>query len=80
MPASTLRGRFECSNRIGLFLAAFALLAVAGCKKNEAAAPPAPPDVEVASVVERDVPIYAEWVATLDGFINAQVPLPTEGD
>jgi len=29
--------------------------------------------VEVASVVRRDVPIYGEWVATLDGYINAQI-------
>jgi membrane fusion protein (multidrug efflux system) len=27
----------------------------------------------VASVVQRDTPIYSEWVATLDGFVNAQI-------
>jgi membrane fusion protein (multidrug efflux system) len=29
--------------------------------------------VEVASVVQKDVPIYSEWVATLDGYVNAQI-------
>jgi membrane fusion protein (multidrug efflux system) len=29
--------------------------------------------VEVASVVQKDVPIYGEWVATLDGYVNAQI-------
>ena len=30
------------------------------------------PEVEVASVVQKDVPIFNEWVATLDGYVNAQ--------
>lgn len=29
--------------------------------------------MEVASVVQKDVPIYGEWVATLDGYVNAQI-------
>ncbi len=40
-----------------------------------AAAPPAapPPAVEVATVTARDTPIYTEWVATLDGYVNAEI-------
>jgi RND family efflux transporter MFP subunit len=34
---------------------------------------PRPPEVEVATVVQRDVPIYSEWVGTLDGYVNAQI-------
>jgi RND family efflux transporter MFP subunit len=45
----------------------------AGCG-NPKAAPALPsPEVEVASVLQRDVPIFSEWVATLDGYINAQI-------
>jgi membrane fusion protein (multidrug efflux system) len=29
--------------------------------------------VEVADVVQQDVKLYGEWVATLDGFVNAQI-------
>ena len=29
--------------------------------------------MEVVRVVQRDVPIYSEWVATLDGYLNAQI-------
>ncbi|MGA9885632.1 MAG: efflux RND transporter periplasmic adaptor subunit [Candidatus Acidiferrales bacterium] len=29
--------------------------------------------MEVASVVQKDVPIYTEWVGTLDGYVNAQI-------
>src|SRR5256712_1047306 len=43
-----------------------------GCSNKAASAPP-PPLVEVATVVQQDTPIYSEWVATLDGFVNAQI-------
>jgi RND family efflux transporter MFP subunit len=29
--------------------------------------------VEVVPVEQRDVPVYSEWVATLDGYVNAQI-------
>ena len=46
---------------------------IAGCR-NTTAAPAIPiPEVEVASVVQKDVPIFSEWVATLDGYVNAQI-------
>ena len=51
------------------------LLFVAGCSSsNSKASPAAPPlTVEVAPVVQQDTPIYSEWVATLDGYVNAQI-------
>lgn len=47
-------------------------LLVTGCHKKEQAAPP-PPTVEVMKVVQRDVPIYKEWVGSLDGYVNAVI-------
>src|SRR5260370_13285229 len=32
-----------------------------------------PPEVAVAQVEQRDVPIYGEWIGTLDGLVNADV-------
>jgi len=51
------------------------VLAVAtGCSSGKAATPAPPPlAVEVADVVQQDTPIYNEWVAILDGFVNAQI-------
>ena len=46
--------------------------ALSGCGK-QAAAPGIAPDVKVATVEQRDVPIISEWVATLDGYVNAQI-------
>jgi membrane fusion protein (multidrug efflux system) len=55
-------------------LAVVLAAALAGCgEKSGAATAPPPPVVRVASVLEQDVPISAEWVGTLVGYINAQI-------
>ena len=56
-------------------MALLIVLAVAtGCSSGKAATPAPPPlAVEVADVVQQDTPIYNEWVAILDGFVNAQI-------
>jgi RND family efflux transporter MFP subunit len=46
---------------------------LSGCQSQKASGPPPPAEVEVVSVVQKDVPIYGEWVATLDGYVNAQI-------
>ena len=58
--------------------AVFAALATAaifasGCNRGRAAVVTPMPEVEVATVEQRDVPMYSEWVATLDGYVNAQI-------
>jgi RND family efflux transporter MFP subunit len=57
--------------RVGTLLAATVLLC-GGCERKQAASA-SPPVVEVVDVVQKDVPIYGEWVATLDGYVNAQI-------
>src|SRR5579862_4009415 len=59
--------------RLVLFLLPVTVVFVASCGSPKAASPVPSPEVEVASVVQKDVPIYSEWVATLDGYINAQI-------
>ena len=49
------------------------LLSLAGCSSGKAASAPPPPEVQVATVLQQDTPIYSEWVATMDGFVNAQI-------
>src|ERR1700733_7456012 len=39
----------------------------------------APPDVMVAQGEQRDVPIYGEWIGTLDGYVNADVRAQVTG-
>jgi RND family efflux transporter MFP subunit len=59
--------------RLVLFLLPVTVVFVAGCGSPKAASPVPSPEVEVASVVQKDVPIYSEWIATLDGYVNAQI-------
>jgi RND family efflux transporter MFP subunit len=48
--------------------------------KHGAGGPPgATPTVEVVQVEQKDVPIYGEWIGTLDGFINADVRAQVTG-
>jgi len=54
-------------------LAGFASFALLGCQSQKAAGPPPPAEVQVVKVEQKDVPIYGEWVATLDGYVNAQI-------
>ncbi|EXI81180.1 MAG: Acriflavine resistance protein A precursor [Candidatus Accumulibacter sp. BA-94] len=59
---------------LGMAAAVVGLLLVAatGCSEKKAAAPMVPV-VEVVQVVQKDVPIYMEWVGTMDGNINAVI-------
>jgi RND family efflux transporter MFP subunit len=43
------------------------------------AVPGATPDVEVVKVQQEDVPIYGEWIGTLDGLVNADVRAQVTG-
>src|SRR4029077_6020198 len=61
--------------RSGYFAAPLLLLAITACGHGNvqaAAAAPAP-EVRVAPVVQQDVPMFSEWVATMDGYVNAQI-------
>jgi membrane fusion protein (multidrug efflux system) len=63
---------------LGLALLGAALLPT-GCGEQPASPPAAPPTVEVVDVVQQDVPITREWVATLDGFVNAEIRAQVSG-
>jgi len=58
---------------LSLTMLAVVSSAMLGCGRTQAAAPPRPPEVTVAPVVQQDVPMYSEWITTLDGYVNAQV-------
>jgi membrane fusion protein (multidrug efflux system) len=53
-------------------------LAMASCGREHEAEVPAV-EVLVTEVIQRDVPVYGEWVGTLDGFINAQIRAKVQG-
>ncbi len=62
-----------CLLVIGLIIGAMYPKHVSGAK------PDAPLNVEVVQVEQKDVPIYGEWIGTLDGFTNADVRAQVTG-
>jgi len=54
------------------------LAPAAGCSKKAEEAPK-PPVVEVTPVIQKDVPIYKEWIGTLDGMVNATIRAQVQG-
>ena len=68
------------SFRFNPYLVAIILLLfiAMGCSKGPQEAPPAPA-VEVMTVIQKDVPVYHEWIGTLDGLVNATIRAQVQG-
>src|SRR6266699_2848150 len=54
-------------------------LSLACSSSTQASKPPEPIVVEVVPVEQKDVPIYNEWIGTLDGFVNADIKAQVSG-
>lgn len=52
---------------------------VLGCDRKEAKSTAMPPEVVVAEVIQKDVPIYGEWVGTTAGYVDAQIRARIQG-
>jgi membrane fusion protein (multidrug efflux system) len=75
---SKVQKRYLIGGVLGLI--ALALIVGAGCtSKTAQGAQPGTSDVEVVQVQKEDVPIYAEWIGTLDGLVNADVRAQVTG-
>jgi RND family efflux transporter MFP subunit len=78
--AATRKGRVfrEIALRCSPMLLVAGTLLSGGCGKM--GLPPAgPPDVEVVPVVQKDVPISKDWVATFNGLVNANIRAQVSG-
>jgi RND family efflux transporter MFP subunit len=62
-----------CLLVIGLIIGAIRPKQVSGAPSGP------PPDVEVVQVEQKEIPIYGEWIGTLDGFTNADVRAQVTG-
>ena len=61
------------------FVTALLFVGLLGCSRKSTQAPPNAPEVLVTTVQPRDVPRVLERVATLDGFINANINAQVQG-
>ena len=74
-----LRGRLLAQSAASV-LVSLSVLALVHCKGETASAPPPPlVQVEVANVIQKDVPIQMEWVGTTDGSNNALIRAQVSG-
>jgi RND family efflux transporter MFP subunit len=67
--------------KIPLFLAAGAMLVIATACEHATglAAAPKPLEVLIADVQQKDVPLYREWIGTVDGLVNAEIKAEVSG-
>lgn len=73
-----IQKRYLIGGVLGVVVVALIVGAVRPAKKA-LGAPPSTPDVEVVQVQKEDIPIYAEWIGTLDGLVNADVRAQVTG-
>jgi RND family efflux transporter MFP subunit len=63
-----------------LALGAGLFVASSGCSRSSAgSATPQPLEVRVVPAVQKDVPIYKEWIGTLNGLVNADIKAEVSG-
>src|SRR5882757_1647650 len=73
---------WQRSKNIGISaLSAASLVLLTACAKKQSGPPPnvGPVQVSVTTVEQRDVSLAGDWVATLDGYVNAQIQPQVSG-
>jgi RND family efflux transporter MFP subunit len=78
MRCRRLGAGFSRTNGFWITLILGAAISLVGCAKKEGPAALAP-EVEVTPVTQQDVPLYTECIATLDGYVNAQIQPQVSG-
>jgi RND family efflux transporter MFP subunit len=65
---------------VSILLIGAALIVTTNCSRQTSAATVnTPPDVEIIAVQQKDVPVYNEWIGTLDGLVNADIKAQVSG-
>ena len=75
-PDLARRRNWRLAAVVSLFLGALLLV---GCEKKEEPAKPGPPEVGVMEPLQQDVPIVDEYVAQLNGPVNADITPKVQG-
>jgi membrane fusion protein (multidrug efflux system) len=75
--AARLRQLLRRTTLVGVCL--LSLVLVIGCEKKVAPPPAGPLEVLVSEVSQQDVPIFQEWVAQLNGPVNADITPKVQG-
>ena len=70
--------KYWIGGAFGLFVIALIIGAIRP-KPVSGAASAVPPEIQVVQVEQKDVPVYGEWIGTLDGLVNADVRAQVTG-
>src|ERR1700739_4375851 len=79
MPMNTIARRYLWIGGAFCLTVIALIVGVLRPKHASGAGTGAPPDVMVATVQQKDVTLYSEWIGTLDGFENAAVKAQVTG-
>ena len=76
--------RLKAKNWMTIFTASLLLgassLSIIGCARTmTGTGTQPPPEVEIATVEQKDIPIEREWIGTLDGMVNAAIKAEVTG-
>jgi membrane fusion protein (multidrug efflux system) len=74
-----LRHKLLASAAVGLLVIAVSVWLLAGRSGKPVQAAATALTVEVIPVEQKDVPIYSEWIGTLDGMVNAEIRAQVAG-
>jgi membrane fusion protein (multidrug efflux system) len=55
------------------------MLISAGCQPKVTPPPPAPPEVQFITLTPTNLPVFEEWIGTLDGSVNAEIRAQVTG-
>jgi len=72
-------GRARRPGWISLFMVFGLPLFLSACNKGPERQAPLPPTVEVVDVVQKDVPVFSEWIGSTDGLVNATIRAQVQG-
>jgi RND family efflux transporter MFP subunit len=63
----------KITNKTAFWGASGLILLAAGCHRQTPVVLSPPPEVQIITVAPTNVPIFEEWIGTLDGYVNAQI-------
>jgi membrane fusion protein (multidrug efflux system) len=76
---SAVKRNLTIGGGLVLIVVALAVGLIRPSGKASATTTPPPPVIEIVKAEQRDVPIFGEWIGTLDGLVNADVRAQVTG-
>ena len=71
--------RFHYANVLIVIALSTVIFLIPGCAKEQKGADSSPQTVQAVDVIQREVPIYSEWIGSTDGMVNATIRAQVQG-